>query len=188
MVTLDRNYINTFLSDDKNRQRLMHVCSVVARRFHPSVIDRDELFQSLSMFLLKRSNEANGLELQEGEKIFGYCKTLANNICNAILRKRKFRREVGIQTVSDEAEIDTNTPSTIETLERQEELILLDKAIESLPPKFKEVVRVRLAGHLIEEIAIGEEVIPRTVKYRLTLAREKIRAYMNRQYAKGRGM
>jgi RNA polymerase sigma factor (sigma-70 family) len=124
----------------------------------PSLGDHDDLVQETYSRLLRA--RANG-RLTYAR---GFLFTAARNVAIDMFRRR---RVVVHEPISELAELPAleETPSAVETLERQQRLELLIEAVSALPTRCREVMMLRhLDGLAYKEIAARLGISPETVK------------------------
>lgn len=105
---------------------------------------------------------------------------LAVNACTDILRRRK-RKGQGVSLDDEETflEIEDTAPTPEEALERKEAAVLVNEALDALPPDYRQVLILReVHGLSYQEIAEVTRLELGTVKSRISRGRTLMRNYL----------
>jgi RNA polymerase sigma-70 factor (ECF subfamily) len=125
----------------------------VCWRYHFSGADADELLQEVRIRLWR----AHGEQERAHEQIAGipasYLHRTALSAAIDLLRRRRARRTDQMVAIDDQHDDMPETPGPDQNLEESELAEQVERAIETIQPSRRPVVRMHLMGHPREEIA-----------------------------------
>ncbi len=151
---------------------------VFANRF---VNDEDLSKDMVQDVFLKVWNSATEFESEKSLKVYLYLAT--KNTCFDFLKKEKRKKERGeYSTERIEGDWEMNDESVVLDIIREETYRQLENAIELLPEKAREVVRLNLKSLTNQEIADELSISINTVKTHKLTAFKKLRDLLGHQF------
>ncbi len=146
----------------------------------------EDLVQDIFIKVLKKIRDFEGRSA-----LFTWIYEIAVNRCRDELRRRKRRRWFSMNDMPQEAleQIPLNEASASERLETQELRRQLRRALDTLDPKYRELVVLRdLEGLSYEEVAQISGIEIKLVKSRLYQARQILATKMKRYFEEAPGV
>jgi RNA polymerase sigma-70 factor (ECF subfamily) len=147
---------------------------VFAHRF---INDEDTAKDIVQEVFVRIWNKVDHFESEKSMKVYFYLST--KNACFDYLKKEKRR------SISDDLneEIHIEDSHVVNEIIREETYRQLEQAIELLPEKARDVMRLNLQGYSNKEIAEELDVTLNTVKTHKVLAFRKIREMFGNEFA-----
>lgn len=182
------NTVNIFALENPDEGKTAPEQELVS--FEAMMLPHMDAANNLARWLLRNERDAEDV-VQEAYfrafKSFGgfhgsngraWLLTIVRNTAYTLLKKNK---AVDLTTTFDEelhvADHESSTPATL--LQQTEDAELVRKAMDDLPPEFREILVLRhLEGLSYKEIAEVSQVVPGTVMSRLARARGKLKEYL----------
>lgn len=144
----------------------------IVRMVHDSVL-AEELVQELFTRIWQK-RESRGI----AEDFQGYMYRIAQNLVFDFFRKMKKDRLLMEKFKSMASEVD-NSEAMEDMLDQRQSIVIINNAIEHLPPQQKKVYKlVKQEGYTYKKAAEEVGISPFTVKEYLSLANKSIRNYL----------
>jgi len=137
-------------------------------------IDADEIVQSVFGSFFRRAKDGY-YDVPEGEELWRLFLVIALNKIRAKgAHYRAAKRDIRITT--DGAWLETSPPAAEgdDAAAMQDLQLLINEALESLPPEHREVIVLRIEGYRVEEIADRIRRSKRSVERMLQAARKRL--------------
>ncbi|MCR6722584.1 MAG: sigma-70 family RNA polymerase sigma factor [Chitinophagaceae bacterium] len=149
-----------------------HIYMNIVRMVHDSVL-AEELVQELFTRIWQK-RESRGI----AEDFQGYMYRIAQNLVFDFFRKMKKDRLLLEKFKSMASEVD-NSEAMEDMLDQRQSIVIINNAIEHLPPQQKKVYKlVKQEGYTYKKAAEEVGISPFTVKEYLSLANKSIRNYL----------
>lgn len=142
----------------------------------PLITDRDDLIQESYLRVIRA--QASGPIACAKAFLFATARNLAHNT----LRRRRHDRPEGLVEFDPSSVLDSGPPAP-ELLARAEEIKLLEEAIQSLPPRCRQVFTLRrFYGLSQKEVASRLGITERTVEEQSAIAVRKCAEFVRRRH------
>ena len=151
----------------------MKMITAQARKFRDSLPDTEETVDEIVYKMIVNSESLSNTRYQ-----LSFVYKIARNVCMQLAREQKYEK---IALAERERIILTDADTQIGVLIKEEQLRLVGEAIETLSPRRKQIVELRLY-HLPEKVADLFGTNSRTADVYYCIALGKIREYLNGKY------